>query len=83
MIPYNISLCLVKRWLQALVDGYVDDIFLVIETRMGINRKLEFCKSTLESESIRLSRSKMEYIERPFSHNRNKDDSYYYRELLS
>lgn len=42
---------------------------------MGINRKLEFCKSTLESESIRLSRSKMEYMDCPFSHNRNKDDS--------
>lgn len=41
---------------------------------MGIPCKLEFW-STLESKSFRLSRSKMEYMECPFSHNRNKNDS--------
>jgi len=37
---------------------FADDIFLVNETRVGINAKLELWRQTLESRDFRLSRAK-------------------------
>ncbi|KAH0466342.1 hypothetical protein IEQ34_006445 [Dendrobium chrysotoxum] len=49
---------------------FADDILFVDKTREGVEGKLELWRSTLESKSFRLSRSKTEYIECNFSNNR-------------
>jgi hypothetical protein len=40
---------------------FADDVVLVDETRVGINRKLELWKDALESKGFRISRTKTEY----------------------
>jgi hypothetical protein len=37
---------------------FADDVVLIDETRVGINRKLELGRQTLESKRFRLSRTK-------------------------
>jgi hypothetical protein len=46
---------------------FADDVMLVDETRVSINRKLELWRQTLESEGFRLSRTKTEYMRCDFS----------------
>ena len=46
---------------------FADDIILVVETRVGVNTKLELWRQTLESRGFRLSRAKTEYMECKFS----------------
>ncbi|KAL6583047.1 hypothetical protein OROMI_005125 [Orobanche minor] len=41
---------------------FADDIVLVAETRREVNAKLELWRSKLESLSLRVSRSKTEYL---------------------
>jgi hypothetical protein len=41
---------------------FADDVVLIDETRVGINRKLELGRKTLESKRFRLSRTKTEYM---------------------
>ena len=41
---------------------FVDDVVLVDESRVGVNRKLELWRRTLESKGFRLSRTKTEYM---------------------
>lgn len=40
----------------------MDDVVLVDENRVGVNRKLELWRETLESNGFRLGRSKTEYM---------------------
>ena len=46
---------------------FADDVVLVDETRVGVNRKLELWRQTLESKGFRLSRTKTEYMRCDFS----------------
>jgi len=41
---------------------FADDVVLVDESRVGVNRKLELWRRTLESKGFILSRTKTEYI---------------------
>ena len=41
---------------------FVDDVVLVDESQVGVNRKLELWQQTLESKGFRLSRTKIEYM---------------------
>jgi hypothetical protein len=41
---------------------FTDDIVLVCKSWVGVNRKLELCRETLESKGCRLSRAKIEYM---------------------
>ena len=41
---------------------FADDVVLVDDIRMGVNRKLELWRRTLESKGFRLSRTKTEYM---------------------
>ena len=41
---------------------FADDVVLVDESRVGVNRKLELWRQTLESKGFRLSRTKTEYM---------------------
>ncbi|KAI0501879.1 hypothetical protein KFK09_016824 [Dendrobium nobile] len=73
--PYLCALVMdvITRHLQENVPWYMlfaDDIFLVDNTREGVEGKLELCMPTLESEDFRLSRSKIKYMECKFSSNR-------------
>ncbi|KAJ7957491.1 Retrovirus-related Pol polyprotein LINE-1 [Quillaja saponaria] len=49
---------------------FADDIMLIYETREGLNSKLEMWRNALESKGLRLSRTKIEYIECNFSETR-------------
>jgi len=51
------------------------DIFLVNETRAGVNVKLELWRKTFKSRDFRLSRVKTEYKECKFSKQRIRDYS--------
>ena len=42
---------------------FADDVVLVDESRIGVNRKLELWRNTLESKGFRLSRTKTEYYD--------------------
>ena len=46
---------------------FADDVVLVDESRVGVNRKLELWRHTLESKGFRLSRTKTEYMMCDFS----------------
>jgi hypothetical protein len=46
---------------------FADDVMLVDETRVGVHRKLELWRQTLESEGFRFSRTKTEYMRCDFS----------------
>ena len=46
---------------------FADDVVLVDENRVGVNRKLELWRRTLESKGFRLSRTKTKYIMCDFS----------------
>ena len=41
---------------------FADDVVLVDESRVEVNRKLELWRCTLESKGFRLSRTKTEYM---------------------
>jgi hypothetical protein len=41
---------------------FADDVVLVNDSRIGVNRKLELWRKTLESKGFRLSRTKTEYM---------------------
>jgi hypothetical protein len=41
---------------------FADDVVLVDESRTGVDQKLELWRRILEAKSVRLSRSKMEYM---------------------
>jgi hypothetical protein len=45
---------------------FADDVVLVDESRIGVNRKLELWRYTLESKGFRLSRTKTEYMKCDF-----------------
>ena len=51
---------------------FVDDVVLVDNSRTGVNRKLELWRQTLESEGLRLSRTKTEYMRCGFSTTRHE-----------
>jgi hypothetical protein len=46
---------------------FADDMILVDESRMGVDQKLELCRRTLKVKSLRLSRSKTEYMKCDFN----------------
>jgi hypothetical protein len=46
---------------------FANDVVLVDGSGMGINRKLELWRQTLESKGLRLSRTKTEYMRWGFS----------------
>ena len=46
---------------------FADDVVLVDESRIGVDRKLELWRQTLESKGFRLSRTKTEYMRCEFS----------------
>ena len=50
---------------------FADDVVLV-ESRAGVNRKLELWRRTLELKGFRLSRTKTEYMMRDFSATRHE-----------
>ena len=50
---------------------FVEDIFLIDETKEGVNTKLELWRQTLEARGFKLSRSKTEYMECKFRKRRN------------
>ena len=52
---------------------FADDVVLVDETRVGVNRKLELWRQTLESKGFRISRTKTEYLRCDFSGVRCED----------
>jgi Reverse transcriptase (RNA-dependent DNA polymerase) len=52
---------------------FADDVVLIDESRIGVNRKLELWRQTLESKGFRLSRTKTEYMRCQFS-GENLDD---------
>ena len=51
---------------------FADDVVLVDESRVGVNRKLELWRRTLESKRFRLSRTKTEYMMFDFSATRHE-----------
>jgi hypothetical protein len=53
---------------------FADDVVLADESRVGINRKLELWRQTLESKGFRLSRTKTEYMRCDFSGVRCEDE---------
>ena len=53
---------------------FVDDIFLMDETILKGNFKLELCHDTLESKGFRLSGTKTKQMECKFSKSRNKNE---------
>ena len=52
---------------------FADDVVLVDESRIGVNRKLELWRNTLESKGFRLSRTKTEYMMCEFSATRQEE----------
>ena len=53
---------------------FADDVVLVDDSRMGVNRKLELWRQTLESKGFRLSRTKTEYMRCGFSTTRHEEE---------
>ncbi|EMS68701.1 Inositol hexakisphosphate and diphosphoinositol-pentakisphosphate kinase 1 [Triticum urartu] len=54
---------------------FVDDVVLVIDSRAGVNRKLEICRQTLESKGFRISRTKTEYMRCSFGTTRHEEEN--------
>jgi hypothetical protein len=52
---------------------FANDVVLVDDNRVGVNRKLELWRHTLESKGFRLSRTKTEYIRCDFSVTRHEE----------
>ena len=52
---------------------YADDVVLVAESRVGVERKLEEWRNALESRGMRISRTKTEYFTTDL--NRNQDET--------
>jgi hypothetical protein len=46
---------------------FADDVVLIDETRVGVNRKLELWRQTLESKGLGISRANTEYLRCDFS----------------
>jgi hypothetical protein len=46
---------------------FTDNVVLVDDSRMGVNRKLEHWRQTLESKGFRLNRTKTKYMRCDFS----------------
>ena len=46
---------------------FADDVVLIDESRIGVDRQLELWRQTLESKGFRLSRTKTEYMKCGFS----------------
>ncbi|EMS62264.1 putative serine/threonine-protein kinase GCN2 [Triticum urartu] len=59
-------------WCMLFAD---DVVVLVDDTQMGVNRKLELWRCTLESNGFRLSRTKTEYMRRGFSSTRHEKEA--------
>ncbi|KAL6508141.1 hypothetical protein OROHE_021683 [Orobanche hederae] len=59
--------------LPYLLTLLTDDIVLIEETKVGVQRKLELWRDTLEARGFRLSRSKTEYMECRFSDNSDRE----------
>ena len=53
---------------------FADDVVLVDESRIGVNRKLELWRNTLEPKGFRLSRTKTEYMMCEFSATRQEEE---------
>jgi hypothetical protein len=51
---------------------FTDDVVLIDESRVGVNRKLELWRCTLESKGFRFSRIKTEYMMCDFSATRHE-----------
>ena len=52
---------------------FADDVVLVDESRIEVNRKLELWRNTLESKGFRLSRTKTEYMMCEFNATRQEE----------
>jgi hypothetical protein len=52
---------------------FADDVVLVVDSRAGVNRKLELWRHMLESKGFRLSRTKTEYMRCDFSVTRHEE----------
>ena len=52
---------------------FADDVVLIDESKIGVDRKLELWRQTLESKGFRLSRIKTEYMRCEFSGVRSED----------
>jgi hypothetical protein len=55
----------VTRDIQGNITWYMlfaDDVVLVDESHVGVNRKVELWRQTLESKGFRVSRTKTEYM---------------------
>ena len=52
---------------------FANDVVLVDESRVGVNRKLELWRHTLESKGFRFSRTKTEYVMCDFSATRQEE----------
>ena len=55
---------------------FADDVVLIDESRIGVDRKLELWRQTLESKGFRLSRTKTEYMRCEFSSVRSEDEDF-------
>jgi hypothetical protein len=49
------------------VYALADDVVLIDDSRIGVNKKLELWRQTLESKDFRLSRTKTKYMRCQFS----------------
>ncbi|KAK8942392.1 hypothetical protein KSP39_PZI009234 [Platanthera zijinensis] len=79
LCPYLFTLILdeLTRHIQQTIPWclfFADDIVLVVETREGVNAKLEFWRDTLEKKGFRLSNEKTGYMNLKFSSTRRTDD---------
>ena len=78
MSPYIFALVMdvVTRDIQGEIPWcmlFADDVVLIDESRIGVDRKLELWRQTLESKGFRLSRTKTEYMRCEFSGVRSED----------
>jgi hypothetical protein len=74
--PYLFVVIMVEltRHLQEEVLGcmmFADDIVLMDNTRVQVNKKLKLWKESLESTGFKISRTKIEYMHYNFSNNRD------------
>ena len=76
--PYIFALVMdeVTRDIQGEIPWcmlFADDVVLIDESRIGVDRQLELWRHTLESKGFRLSRTKTEYMRCEFSGVRSDD----------
>jgi hypothetical protein len=76
--PYIFALVMdaVTRDIQGEIPWcmlFADDVVLIDESRIGVDRKLELWRQTLESKGFRLSRTKIKYMRCEFSSVRSED----------